>query len=216
MTNLEALNTQLSRVGAKMEQAARIFSELRERKLAVLAGSTSFPLQDILAREQRVIAICTEGLAIANLALAEVKKAAVPLKPTKKFRDLWDTLDGNLNVARNFLSSLSSDQALWTQLQTASEPEKKVILKELAESDKEMIMRLRILSGTKKILTEEFISTVPLKITAAASTAFAATLFGVALYEPNVQKLAGACAAMFMGVTWFLYKSSQLMSAWNK
>ncbi len=216
MAELEALNIQLSRVSVKMDQAARIFSELHERKLAVLAGSTTFPLQDILAREQRVIAICTEGLAIANLALAEIKKVAVPLKPTKKFRDLWDTLDRQLFIARNFLSILSSDQALWTELKVASEPERKVILKKLAESDKEQKDRLRMLSGEKKVWTEEFGSTLGGKVGAGASTAAAALFSGIALSEPNLQAFAGVVAALFMGVAFFSYKYSQLQSAWNR
>ena len=215
---LKTLNAQLSRVGAKMEQAAKIFSELRERKQAVLAGATKIPLQDILAREQRVIAICTEGLEIANIALAEVKKAAIPLKPTKKFRDLWDTLDGNMNVARGFLRELSSDQALWTQWQVAAEPERKIILKKLAESDKLMKNLLRILSGVKKISTPEFVSTIGWKTGAVASTAASALFMGIALSVTTgpeySQELAAACSAMFMGLTLFYYKMSQLMSAW--
>ncbi len=204
MADLEKLNAQLSRVSAKMEQAVRIFTELRERKQAVLAGSARIPLQDILAREQRVIAICTEGIETADLALAELKKAAAPLKPTKEFTNLWDTLYKNLFVAQSFLKRLSEEQALWVQWQGAAEPERKVILKKIAQSDKEMRGSLKILSGAYKLVSGW-------KVGAAGYAASASLFAGIALSEPNLQVLSGVCSALFMGMSLFFYKMSQLM-----
>ncbi len=157
MADLETWKTQLSQMGGKIDQAAKIFGELQDRKKAIIAGSTQFSLKDILTREQRVIEICTQGIGVAKYALFDIKVKVgwSSFKPTKAFRVLLTTLSQKLNIAEDFLKILSDDQKLWMQWQAAAEPDKKIILTRLAQTDKKMKKLLRTLGSEKSLMTPE-------------------------------------------------------------
>jgi len=212
VTESQILSSQLEKLNAKIEQAARIEGKLRARKQAALAEKSYGALQKILAREKNVIDICMQGLTIASSLISATIDETKSLKPTKYLEDLVDVIKSGLKSATAGIQIWKEEFSLWNKFLAVKDAEKQDILAQIKAKQYQRDALTANLRQTEQLMGKiEDIQAGNIELlkgvvaTMAASTGVPLSAFGQVAHEP-MQQIIGTLMALG-GFLYILYKT---------